>query len=133
MKTILVIAAIFSFSELSATSIPASFQQTMLKEAKVYPAFVFVRGHKQGKGYSVQWSMTSNTGIQKFRVEYTYEDAGDPYSNWYAAGEVNNTNTNIFKFTDMGALPGTINYRVIAVMSNNATIVSGTYTCVIGQ
>jgi len=130
MKIAILCAALFVSTGLTAE--PQIHVTTQVNQSQVNPSFNFIRGHKQGKGHAIQWSMSSNTGIERFEVQYTYEDPMDIYSNWYTIGIVNNTNANINRFTDMGALPGVINYRVIAVMSNNAgTVCSGNYSCTI--
>lgn len=134
MKITILAIGLFISAQASALNTKAIVYKPLLKEQYSSPFFLFLRGHKQGKGYSLQWSMSSNTGIEKFEIQYTYEDPTDPYSNWYTAGWVNNLNQNIFKYTDMGAIQGTINYRIIAILTNNSgTVVSGIYTCVIGQ
>lgn len=125
--SVLFICSHFAGSQNASINAPLEY-----KEASAGNSFLFLRGHKQGRGHSLQWSMNFNAGIEKFQVEYTYEDASDPYSNWYTAGMVNNTNANIFKFTDMGCIPGCINYRVIAILnSNGGRVSSPVYTCII--
>ncbi len=108
-------------------------QHTTLSESKpVNVVFSFVRGHKLGKGHSVQWSMISNAGIDHFILESTYEDPYDMYSNWNTVGIIINTNTNINKYTDQSVMPGNINYRVIAVLSGSGgVVVSEIYTALI--
>ncbi|MEO6488425.1 MAG: hypothetical protein ABIO04_00675 [Ferruginibacter sp.] len=131
MKIAILSTLFFMCMNLSATEKTNPFVSSF-KQSSTSNAFLFLRGHKQGQGHNLQWSMNSNSGIEKFRVEFTYEDASDPYSNWYTAGMVNNTNSNIFKFTDMGCAAGYINYRVIALMNNNGgSVVSQTYSCII--
>jgi hypothetical protein len=128
MKIAILAAALCVSTQLPATGLPSAPVQPSIHQPSATPAFSFVRGHKQGKGYNIQFSMTSNAGIDHFEIEYTYEDATDPYSNWYVCGRLNNTNLNVNRFTDMGALPGTINYRVIAYMTSGGTVTSAPYT-----
>ena len=131
--TILVVGLLIS-GLVSATEKTPVTPKVVVKQQTFTPSFLFLRGHKQGQGYGLQWSMSSTAGIDRFEVQYTYEDPYDPYSNWYGAGWVNNSNQNIFKYTDMGCIPGIINYRVMAILSNNAgTVVSVIYTCTIGE
>jgi len=130
MKIAILCAALFVSTQVTAEA-PVSHSQ-LTTVSMPNPNFNFIRGHKQGRGHSIQWSMNSNAGIERFEVQYTYEDPNDIYSNWYTIGTVNNSNAQVNRFTDMGALPGVINYRVIAILSNNAgTVCSGLYTCVI--
>ena len=132
MKNTILLAGLFISLQVTALNTAPIVLDPVVKASHAAPSFRFLRGHKQGRGHSLQWSMTSNNGIERFKVEYTYEDPYDPYSNWYTAGWVNNSKQNIVKFTDMGCLPGVINYRVTAIMSNNAgTVVSSIYTCTI--
>ena len=137
MKNLILLLSLFISTQVSATDRTTITHNPLPESRYSTPAptsFLFLRGHKQGRGHSLQWSMNSNNGIQQFKVEFTYEDPYDPYSNWYTAGWVNNFNQNIFKYTDMGCLPGIINYRVTAILSNNAgTVVSPIYTCTISQ
>lgn len=98
-------------------------------EIKAFSAsFKFIRGHKQGKNITVNWGMHNNAGICNFIVESTYEDPNDPYSVWGTIGVIPCTNSPIFKLTNYPELPGTLNYRVIAVMDDNSTVTSGIYT-----
>ena len=130
MKIAILCAALFVSAQVTAEPPVSLSPLTAVSQAN--PNFTFIRGHKQGRGHSIQWSMTSNAGIDRFEVQYTYEDPGDIYSNWYTIGTVNNSNAQVNRFTDMGAIPGVINYRVVAIMSNNSgTVCSGHYTCTI--
>lgn len=72
--------------------------------------------------------MDNNFGISNFIIENTYEDPYDPYSVWQTIGVMPCTNAPIFKFTDSPQLPGTLNYRVTAVLSDNRTVVSAIYS-----
>ena len=105
-----------------------------ISQSKTEPVvFSFVRGHKLGKGFSVQWSMAASDGVDRFEVQSTYEDPNDVYSNWYTVGTANNSrHSNIFRMTDNTVLPGIISYRVVAIMSTaRGYIVSPIYTTVI--
>ncbi len=131
---ILLVSLLISLQASSINTSPIILKPVANKDQYSVPYFSFLRGHKQGRGHGLQWNMSSNNGIEQFKIEFTYEDPSDPYSNWYTAGWVNNSNQNIFKYTDMGCLPGMINYRVTAILSNNAgTVVSGIYSCTISQ
>lgn len=128
MKTIILIAAIFCCPQVFA-------ENTQLKPiipvSKPLPptAFRFVRGHKQGKNIAVTWGMNDNSGISHFNVVCTYEDPTDPNSVWRTVGVIPCTpRTPIFKLIDSPELPGTLNYRIIAVLDNNSTITSEIYT-----
>ena len=51
--------------------------------------FSALRGHRQGKGTMLMWSMMNNSIYQDFKIESTYEDPTDPYSVWVTRGIVN--------------------------------------------
>ena len=128
MKTIILIGSIILCSLLSSLAISTNVK-TVISEAKTFsPSFSFIRGHKQGRNIAVTWGMTNNSGVNHFIVECTYEDPTDPYSVWQTIGLLPCTNHPIFKFIDAPVLPGTINYRIVAVMNNNTTITSVCYT-----
>jgi hypothetical protein len=112
---------VFAFPAKPVTTVSASKTFTA--------AFSFIRGHKQGKNTTVTWGMVNNAGINHFIVECTYEDPTDPYSVWRTVGIVPCTPLSpIFKLTDSPVLPGTLNYRVIAVSNDNSTTTSEIYT-----
>ena len=128
MKTIILIGSIMLCSLFSSLAISTN-AKTVISEVKTFsPSFSFIRGHKQGRNIAVTWGMTNNSGVNHFIVECTYEDPTDPYSVWQTIGLVPCTNHPIFKFIDAPVLPGTINYRIVAVMNNNTTITSVCYT-----
>ncbi len=95
--------------------------------------FEFLRGHKQGKqGHALQWSMTTNAGIDHYEIQCTYEDPNDEYSNWTILGIAMGSRANIVKFTHQNVMPGFISYRVIAVLSaGRSSITSGIYSTTI--
>ena len=132
MKTAFLFAILFCSISVSAVENQSYLPFTGCQLNPTSVDFKFVRGHKTGKGHSLQWSMTNNTGVESFEIQSTYEDPTDPYSNWYTVGNVANTNQKMFRFTDQTVLPGIINYRIVAIMSSfSGTVVSPLYTTVI--
>ena len=128
MKTIILIGSILLCSLFSSLAISTN-AKTVISEVKTFsPSFSFIRGHKQGRNIAVTWGMTNNSGVNHFIVECTYEDPNDPYSVWQTIGLIPCTNHPIFKFIDAPILPGTLNYRIVAVMNDNTTITSACYT-----
>src|SRR4051794_13142881 len=125
MKTPILCAFLLGATQLT-TFQEKSTPPPLISQAKTGPAtFSYLRGHKSGKGHSLQWSMVSNSGVESFQVQSTYEDPYDAYSNWQTIGNVPNSKLNIFKFTDQAPMTGIINYRVIAELSgNDETVVS---------
>ncbi len=129
MKTIMLITALLCGAHFS---VHAKSPETVLPVAEVTPpvSFSFIRGHKQGKNHAINWGMDlhENTGISHFVVVCTYEDPNDIYSVWRTVGMIPATaRTPIFKIIDTPVLPGTLSYRVIAVLSDNSTITSDLY------
>ncbi len=96
-------------------------------------SFKFIRGHKQGKNITINWGMNNNSGVCDFVVESTYEDPNDPHSVWGTIEMIPCTNSPIFKSTSYPELPGTLNFRVIAIMNNNSMIISPVYSVDIVQ
>ena len=131
MKTIILIAAVLCCTQISASVTPVKKLSFVAETKSFTPAFSFVRGHKQGRNHTITWGMTSNAGIDHFTIECTYEDPNDPYSVWQSIGATPCTNSPIFKFIDFPFLPGTLTYRIIAVMNNNSTITSWFYITII--
>jgi hypothetical protein len=128
----LVLAAFLLFGSLAPAENMRPVASLSYKSQAPAPFFSFIRGHKQGKGYSLQWRMSNASNVASFVIESTYEDAGDPYSNWTTVGTVESSKSNLFKFTDRNPLPGIINYRITAILTNNGgMVVSDFYTCVI--
>lgn len=135
MKTLILITAMICCSPHSKSAHPHSSQISVmpvfhLPELNVVnTGFSFVRGHKQGKNIAVTWGMNDNAGITHFVVVCTYEDPYDPYSVWRTVGMLPCTpRSPIFKIIDAPVLPGTLNYRIIAVFDNSSTLTSEIYT-----
>ena len=94
MKTSILIAVIFLCSSfVSASASPVKSPVLVSESKSLLPAFSFLRGHKQGRNYTITWGMTSNTGISHFIVKCTYEDPYDIYSVWQQIGIVPATNS----------------------------------------
>ncbi len=119
MKIAILCALFFGASNLSSVE-AQSFRNPMHSQTKTEPVvFSFVRGHKLGAGYNVQWNMGTNALVERFEVQSTYEDPNDEYSNWYTVGSVEaSRRQNVYRHTDKTVLPGVISYRVVAFMAN---------------
>lgn len=127
MKTIILLVAVFFSVPLFANE-PDKTINEVATQSTPPASFSFIRGHKQGKNQAVTWGMNNNAGISHFIIVCTYEDPADPNSVWNQVGVMPCTNMPIFKFIDSPYLPGTLNYRVIAVMNDNSTVTSDIYT-----
>lgn len=132
MKKVLIVGVMAISLSVSGHQTPVKFVP-VVTQSNNDPGFSFLRGHKQGhSGYALQWSMTNATGISYYEIQSTYEDPYDIYSNWTNEGTAQNSRANIVKFTHQSVLPGTISYRVIAILSNGrSNIVSDIYTTTI--
>lgn len=126
MKNVIFIATLFSCAQVSALDAPVKKSNviSLQQQPSSNCSFSFLRGHRQGKNISLTWCMSSNTGIEQFIVEATYEDPTDPYSVWSTKGTVPGSNSRSFKFSDLNVLPGTMHYRVIAMIGNAPEVVS---------
>lgn len=90
--------------------------------------FSFVRVHRQGKGITTTWGVGTGQGIVGFQVQKTYEDPNDEYAVWEDVCSVPYTGARSYKHTDNNVFPGYINYRVIALKSDGASLSSGVAT-----
>jgi hypothetical protein len=88
------------------------------------PGFAFFRTHRQGKGITATWGLTSTIGVAGFVVQRTYNDPSDPYADWQEVSSMSCSPLRSFKCTDLNVFPGYINYRVVAMMDDGNTIVS---------
>jgi hypothetical protein len=113
---------------MSAT--PKQKQNSVLhfKNATASPSFDFFRTHRQGRGITSSWGLTSNTGVSGFVVRRTYEDPTDPYAFWEDVYSSPCTASRSYKCTDNNIFPGFISYQVVAVMTDGSTIASDILT-----
>jgi hypothetical protein len=86
--------------------------------------FDFIRAHRQGKGATITWALSSSDGVVGFTVQRTYEDPTDPYSVWEDVGTVSNNPSRSYKHTDVSVFPGYIAYRVTAQFADGTSTVS---------
>src|SRR6266498_10306 len=123
MKTkILFAAVVMAFISMAATPVPTSTNciNSIKKSAN---GFDFIRSHRQGRGATITWAF-STPGATAFALQRTYEDPNDPYSVWEAVTSIPSNNSRSYKHTDENCFPGTINYRVVALMSDGTTTMS---------
>ena len=86
--------------------------------------FDFIRAHRQGKGATITWALSSGDGVVGFTVQRTYEDPTDPYAFWEDVGAVANNPSRSYKHTDASVFPGSINYRVVAQFADGTSATS---------
>ena len=90
--------------------------------------FAFFRTHRQGKGITATWGVTSNAGVARFAVKKTYEDPSDPYAYWEEVSSTGCNGSRSYKCHDQNVFPGYVNYRVVAEMVDGTTVESGVKT-----
>lgn len=90
--------------------------------------FAFFRTHRQGKGITAVWGLTSSAGVVGFSVQKTYEDPSDPFAYWEEAASASCSGSRSYKFCDKNVFPGFINYRVVALMDDGSTVESAIAT-----
>lgn len=83
--------------------------------------FSFFRIHRQGKGVTANWGVSSGAGVMCFVVQKTYEDPTDPYAVWEDAGLVDCNGSRSYKYTDNNVFPGSVTYRISSLLSNGAS------------
>jgi hypothetical protein len=88
----------------------------------------FFRLHRQGKGVTASWGLTSEAGVIGFQVQKTYEDPADPYAIWENVSWVPSTGSRSYKCTDGNVFPGNISYQVVVQKADGTTIASGIST-----
>ena len=99
-------------------------ETVVIKKATPNPNFAFFRTHRQGRGITATWGLDVNNGVSGFIVQKTYEDPGDPYSNWDNICAMNCDNSRSFKHEDENVSPGFVSYRVVAFLLGGGTMMS---------
>lgn len=108
----------------------ASFAEVLpAKAMKIAPgkentSFAFFRTHRQGKGITATWGINSADNVLGFSVQRTYEDPTDPYANWEDLATVPFNFSRSFTYKDEEVFPGTITYRIVALLNDGSTVVS---------
>ena len=115
---------LYSGTTASGTASGKSLVLVIAKPAASQCNFAFLRGHRKGNGASVTWGV-DGTGVTKFNVARTYDfDPYDPYAVWEDAGTVPADNSRSYKLDDNSVFPGTIHYKIVAVMNDGTTVCS---------
>jgi hypothetical protein len=114
------IIAVISSGFITPNEKPATGKATVT----VADDFSFLRAHRQGKGITLTWGVTSAASLIGFDIEKTMQDPNDPYSVWEPVATVPGSSTRSFKYTDNSVLPGTTNYRITAWYSDGRSATS---------
>lgn len=135
MKAKLSILAVGAFILHSAWMAPtvamknATQSSLVVVQSSAMPSFSFFRTHRQGRfGVTSTWGLNSETGVQRYSLERTYEDPSDQYANWETVCVLPCSNGRSYKFTDDNVFPGFISYRVKASMSSGGEMTSSVST-----
>src|SRR6185295_6275549 len=117
MKTQLVLLSIAIMAINQGESVlPVPF--TVSKSAKISETkavdFAFFKVHRQGRGATAVWGLTSSAGVCAFTLQRTYQDPTDPYAAWEDVNSFVCGSARSFKYTDENVFPGYIAYRVTA-------------------
>jgi len=88
----------------------------------------FLRTHRQGKGVSIEWAVTSSDGVTGFIVQRTYGDPNDPYSMWDNVSSTSCNQSRSYKCNDENVFPGFLSYRVVIAMANGSRTFSNVST-----
>ena len=127
MKTITTtgILSLLLFICLSASPVKEIKSSTLLvKKTTFSPSFDFFRTHRQGRGITSSWGLTSNTGVTGFVVRRTYEDPNDDYAEWNIVYSSPCGNLRSYKCTDDAVSAGTVSYQVLAILQVGGMIAS---------
>ena len=123
-QLLIIPAAIFITTASFNSSFPAKTKREMVKPKTENTGFAFLRTHRQEKGVTATWGLSSNAGVVGFAVQRTYEDPTDPYAFWEDICYMDCGSSRSFKHTDQSVFPGYISYRVIAILEDGSSITS---------
>jgi len=117
---------LFVATILTATAAPVKKESTPLSTSvkAVGGDLAFLRSHRQGKGATITWGLTSSEGVAGFVLQRTYEDPNDPYANWEDIASVPSNSSRSYKFDDEYVFPGFISYRLVIANTNGSRTVS---------
>ena len=121
-------ALILSATTFSTPAISPDTKEAVKVEKTQAADFSFFRTHRQGKGVAASWGITSSAGVASFKLQKTYEDPNDIYSEWQEVASGGCNGSKSYKCTDGNVSPGFVNYRVIAQMEDGSTIESAVET-----
>jgi hypothetical protein len=122
LLTTVLVAAFTSPFRITETQ-AAGTSDAMVAAAK-FNSFSFLRTHRQAKGVTATWGMTSADEVLDFTIQRTYEDPADPYAYWENIATVASTSARSFTYTDKEVFPGTIHYRIVAILTDGSTVQS---------
>lgn len=131
MKTIITTGILSLLLIIGMSAIPlveTKNSPLQIKTTTVTPSFSFFRTHRQGRGITATWGLSSNAGVSEFVVRKTNEDPNDEYSVWDIVYSSPCEGLRSYKCTDNAVSPGLISYQVVAVMGDGSMIASNIIT-----
>jgi len=130
MKTQMVLLSMAIMAMNSPETVPVTLAPTAPGHVITKPenGFTFFKTHRQGKKVTATWGLITDEGVAGFTLQKTYQDPTDPYAMWEDVGDVDCTAIRSFKYTDPNVFPGSISYRVVALMSGGGSMTSDVST-----
>jgi hypothetical protein len=137
MKTLSVLSLVLLFGIYSIAAPPYGnlFHGRLfpVKGQPVSVSFSYLHGSRLAHGTNVQWSVTSESGIVGYILERTYFDPADPYSQWNQVASHGATGVNVYRAGETTVYPGSVSYRVRAILNNGTSVVSNYVSIWIGR
>ncbi len=127
-STFAISALILSATTFSAPAISPETKEVVKVKQAQSTDFAFFRTHRQGKGITATWGVTSDAGVVSFTVKKTYEDPYDPYTEWEEVSSSGCNGSRSYKCTDVNPSAGVANYKVVGQLSDGTTIESALST-----
>ncbi len=118
------ILSLILFICMSAMPLKQKSTSVLHVKSATSPSFNFFRTHRQGRGITSDWGLTSNAGVSGFVVRKTNEDPTDPYAEWFDVYSCGCSSSRSYKGTDNNVSPGFITYQVVAIMTDGSTMAS---------
>jgi hypothetical protein len=129
MKTQITIGVIVALAIASIAAAPSPKTITTKKVNHIseqpFAGFSSFKIHRQGKGVTATWGMTSESGLTCYTLQRTYFDPNDPFSPWDNICVIPCNSSRSYKWTDENVLAGTITYRVKADLNPTGEMYSG--------
>jgi len=125
LSLVTIVALFVAASWISPVDTQKSISGISLKKQNSFaPDFSFFRTHRQGRGVTATWGLSSNGSVTGFVVQRTYEDPNDQYASWDNICAMPCGPGKSFKHEDESVSPGFISYRVIAYLQYGGSVMS---------
>lgn len=123
MKNLLVLVfsslAVSGFSFIANPATEKKQSASVVSSSPVQEMFGYIRTHRQGKGVSVNWGVTTGTGITGFTVERSYDREFFDVIN-----QVQSTSSLKYSWKDDSVFPGIIYYRIGCITNDGRLVYS---------